>query len=303
MEIDPASGQAVPFAYGFRSPDGIGFDSSGTLVVSDNQGDWLGACELKFVRQGGFYGHPASLVWRPGWNGGDPLKIPVSKLLEERIPPAIQFPYGTFVNSATQMLIIPKLPEWGPFGGQMVIGEMNAPRLLRVLPENIEGVWQGACIPFIDSPELQTGLHRLAFIGSTLWVGRTHLAWPGAEGISYVQPTAAPVFDPLHMRVTPHGFRFSFTAPLNPNVSNAALWVARRYTYLYHAAYGSPEVEKEDVHIGAVALSSDRREADLTLPGFKPNLIYQFDLSKLTSASGTPVLNPRIAYTLLRIPK
>jgi hypothetical protein len=32
-------------------------------------------------------------------------------------------------------------------------------------------------------------------------------------------------------------------------------------------------------------------------------LIYDFDLSQLKSASGNSLLNPRIAYTLRRVPK
>ena len=303
MEVDPVTGVGTPFASGMRSPDGINFDSRGNLLVSDNQGDWRGTCELFIVKRGGFYGHPASLVWRKDWDGTDPLKVPVARLNELRTPAAIWFPYGSFANSVTQMLTIPKTPAWGPFGGQMIIGEMNAAKIFRMLPEEVDGVWQGATVAFIDSAEIKRGLHRFAFIGDTLYAGRTHLSWAGGEGISAIKPTGRIPFEPLTMRVTPKGFRFEFTETLDPSAGDVALWSARRYLYAYHPAYGSPEMNKEDVKPVRVKISTDRKTADVELPDMKVDIIYDFDLSKIKSATGAVPLNPRIAYTLRRVPK
>ena len=303
MELDPATGTATPFASGVRSPDGIAFDGRGNLMVSDNQGDWRGSSELFIVKRGGFYGHPASLVWRADWDGTDPLKVPVERLNQLRTPAPIWFPYGSFANSPTQMVLIPKTPAWGPFGGQMLIGEMNAPKLLRILPEETDGVWQGATVAFIATETLKRGLHRFVFIGDTLYAGRTHLSWAGGEGISTVRPTGKFPFDPLDMHVTPKGFRFDFTEPLAPSATDPALWTARRYTYAYHSAYGSPEMEKADVVPTKITLSNGGRTATVELPEMKPDFIYDFDLVKLKAASGATPLNPRIAYTLRRVPK
>ena len=303
MEIDPATGAGTPFASGFRSPDGLGFDSRGNLLVSDNQGDWRGTSELFIVKRDGFYGHPASLVWRKDWDGTDPLKVPVARLDQLRTPAAIWFPYGTYANSPTQMMTIPKTPAWGPFGGQLLIGEMNVPKILRILPEEVDGVWQGATVAFIASDAVKRGLHRFVFIGDTLYCGRTHLSWAGAEGISTVQSTGRFPFDPLDMHVTPHGFRFDFTEPLDAAATDSALWPAQRYRYAYHAAYGSPEMEKADVAAVRVKLSNGGKTAEVELPEMKTDFIYDFDLSKLRAASGAAPLNPRIAYTLRRVPK
>ena len=302
MEIDPATGAATPFASGFRSPDGINFDGHGHLLVSDNQGDWRGASELFVLKPGGFYGHPASLVWRKDWDGTDPLKVPVEHLNELRTPAPIWFPYGSYANSPTEMLQIPKTPAWGPFGGQMLIGEMNVPKILRILPEEVEGVWEGATLEFISTEALKRGLHRFAFIGDTLYAGRTHLSWAGDEGISTVLPLGTP-FDPLDMHITPHGFRFDFTEALDPASADPALWTAKHYFYLYHAPYGSPEMEKTDVAPSKVTLSNGGKTAEVTLPEMKTGVLYDFDLAKLKSAAGAALLNPRIAYTVRRIPK
>ena len=303
MEIDPYTGAGSLFATGFRSPDGINFDGQGNLLVSDNQGDWLGACKLFVLQRGGFYGHPASLVWRPDWNLGDPLKVPIAKLNELRTPAPIWFPYGSYANSATQMVQIPKTAAWGPFGGQTVIGEMNSPKLLRVLPEQVDGVWEGATLEFITTETLKHGLHRLAFLGDTLYVGRTHLSWAGDEGIAAIHPTGKTPFDPVDMHITPHGFRLTFSEPLDPNSTDPALWPATHYFYEYHAKYGSPEMEKAAVTATKVTLSADGKTAEVELPEMKTDVVYDFDLKALKSASGSLLLNPRIAYTVRRVPK
>jgi hypothetical protein len=210
MEFDPRTGEATPFASGFRSPDGIGFDAAGRLLVTDNQGDWRGTNELHVVERGGFYGHPASLPWRKDWKEGDPVNLPVERLEELRTRPAIQFPYGRYANAPTQPVVIPCTPKWGAFGGQVVVGEMNSPRLLRTWVERVDGAWQGGCVALLDTPSLKRGINRLVFLGDTLYVGRIHLAWAGDEGIGTVEPTGEDSFDPVEMKITPRGFSFHF---------------------------------------------------------------------------------------------
>lgn len=309
VEVDPYTGQGSLFATGFRSPDGINFDGKGNLMISDNQGDWLGACKLFVVEKDKFYGHPASLVWSKGWDGSDPLKASIDRLNSLRTLEPIDFPYGSYANSATQMVQIPKTPAWGPYGGQMLIGEMNVPKILRILPEKVDGVWEGATVAFIDSPTIKKGLHRFAFIGDTLYAGRIHLSWAGAEGISTILPIGKAPFDPLDMHVTPHGFRFDFTEPLSADAANPALWPVASYTYLYHADYGSPEYDwemkksKTKLLPTKVTISNGGKTAEVEMPEMKLDYIYDFDLIGLKSASGAAPLNPRIAYTLRKLPK
>jgi len=53
-------GHFQPLAGGFRSPCGIGMSPEDELFITDNQGDWVADCVLYHVREGNFYGHPAS---------------------------------------------------------------------------------------------------------------------------------------------------------------------------------------------------------------------------------------------------
>jgi glucose/arabinose dehydrogenase len=302
LELDPKTWKATPFACGFRSPDGLGFDGEGNLLVSDNQGDWRGTSELHVVKKDGFYGHPASLPWRSDWDGTAPLDVSVERLESLRTPAAIWFPHGTYSNSPTQMVQIPKSPAWGPYGGQLVIGEMNVPRLLRVTLENVNGVWQGACYPFVETSLLRAGLHRLAFAGDKLWVGRTHLSWAGGDHFCTVEPTGKTPMDPLEIRVSAHGFKVRFTRPLAAEAASPQQWPFSRYSYAYHKEYGSPELNKVILHPQSVRLSPDGMEAELTLEEMPENQVYDFDFQALRSKDGEPPLNQKAAYTLRRKP-
>jgi hypothetical protein len=179
---------------------------------------------------------------------------------------------------------------------------MNYPRLFRLLLENVDGQWQGACVLLAESEELKGGLHRMVFVGDALYLGRTHLAWAGGEGIGVVRRVGEMPFEIADLHATAKGFRFEFTRPLSEGARDPKLWEGTRYYYAYHASYGSPKMDKAAFSATAVTLSNDGRVAEVTLAGLKPGLIYDFDLGQLRSSGDEPILNPRIAYTLNRIP-
>jgi hypothetical protein len=302
MEVDPATGEATPYASGFRSPDGLGLDADGRLLVSDNQGDWRGTSELFVVKKDGFCGHPASLPWRADWGKQPPLEVPIETLNKLRTPAAVWFPHMSYANSPTQMVRIPEGPAWGSFAGQIVIGEMNVPKLLRVTLEEVHGMWQGACYPFMEMSDLDKGLHRLAFAGEKLWLGRTHLSWAGGEHLAYVEPTGKQAFEALEVRVKKSGFTVRFTKPLSSDAADAKIWNIRRYTFAYHAEYGSPELEQEWLTPKTVKISADGLSAELELAELHENFVYDFYFDHLRTAAGEEILNDRAAYTLRRKP-
>jgi hypothetical protein len=255
---------------------------------------------MHVVEKGGFYGHPASLPWRADWGKKPPLETPIAKLDKLRTPAAVWFPHMSYANSPTQMVRIPQTAAWGPYGGQLVIGEMNVPKLLRVTTEQVKGMWQGACYPFIETTDLKPGLHRLSFSGDKLWLGRTHLTWAGGENLGVVEPVGPAPMDALEINLTKTGFKVRFTKPLAADCNKAERWSVRRYTYAYHIEYGSPELEEEWLTPSDVILSEDGTLAELIFPELHENFVYDFHLDKLTSSQGEPPLNIRAAYTLRR---
>jgi len=150
LKISPG-GKMTPFAPGFRSPNGLGFNLQDQLFVTDNQGDWLGTSKLFHVEESRFYGHPASLTWSDTWQKGrNPLKVSSQEFDEKRTRAAVLFPQGLMANSPTQPLPDSTQGKFGPFAGQLLVGEMNRSRIVRVMLDKVAGELQGACVPFYD---------------------------------------------------------------------------------------------------------------------------------------------------------
>ncbi len=310
MQITP-DGQVKPFASGFRSPNGIGFDAQGQLFVTDNQGDWLGTSKLYHVEEGKFYGHPASLVWRPGFPDIDPLTLSVATLDSMRTLESIAFPHEVMAHSPTQIVFDNTGGKFGPFAGQMLVGEMDFPHLLRILPDKVDGQIQGACVPFLskagsNGTALRIGNNRLAFApDGSLYLGQTDHGWLGAKGIQRLRYKQGTPLDIMAMKLTPTGFTLTFTQPVDEaTAQNLANYRFKSYYYEYHRAYGSPQIDVRSVPVLAVQLSPDRKRVSLSLSELKQNRIYELSLGDLRANNGQKkLMSHLVCYTLNRLAK
>ena len=299
MRVDAKDGKLTPIASGVRSPNGIGFDANGHLLVADNQGDWLGSSKLFDIRPGEFYGHPASLVWRQDWTRGNPLKVPVPELDRMRTRESVMFPQDLMANSPSQPLLDTTGGKFGPYANQVFIGEMNIARIMRVLLEEVDGRLQGACMPFFDKNNLRAGVNRLAFDREgALWVGQTHLSWAGGVGIQKITWKGTAPMDLLAINLTKQGFKLRFTKPVDPAKAIPTALRVRRYYYEYHAAYGSKMMDERPVGVSKVALGADQVTLDVTLDALKPGYLYEFQLAGIAGKDGEKVVNPLVIYTL-----
>ncbi|QNN25351.1 hypothetical protein HED60_04955 [Planctomycetales bacterium ZRK34] len=299
LKVSP-DGAITPWAYGFRSPDGIGFDSAGNLFITDNQGDWLGSSKLFLVKRGAFHGHPASLVWSEGFTG-KPLERSAKELDAMRRRATVIFPHGTMANSPTQMLEIPA--NFGVFGGQLLVGEMNTARLLRVMLDEVDGQTQGACVVLLDNGGLAKGDHRFAFdADGTLWIGMTTRGyWVGDNGLKRVKFTGNTPLDVQAMKLTRDGFKLTFTKPLDEKTATAEHFAFECYRYAYHEKYGSPQMDKQTVTVKKLTLSDDHRTAMVTLDPMKAGFVYELQLKDVRGATGESVMNPIVCYTLNKL--
>lgn len=292
---DGGRGPAELFATGFRSPDGIGFDAQGRLLVNDNQGDWRGSSPLQIVTKGSFNGHPASLVWRPGWDQGDPLDLPVPELEKLRTPPGGVFVHGNLANSPTQPAVFPA--AWGALAGQVVFGEMNAARLVRFVGEDVGGVHQGAMLPFLDTKALRNGNHRLAFApDGALHVGKTHLSWAGNNGIVRIAAPSSlpPLIETVRLKAA--GFEVRLTEPLDRSSLRPAL---RSYRYKYHVSYGSPKTDELEL-ASDWSLSADGKVLTLAAEGIREGFVHEINLAGAKTAEGRDLLGPVAYYQVVR---
>lgn len=299
MKLTP-QGKLIPYASGFRSPNGLGFDLKGNLFATDNQGDWVGTSPLFHIQEGNFYGHPSALVWKKSWKGENPLTLPVERLDSMRTKASVLFPHGIMANSPTQPVSDATMGKFGPFAGQLFIGEMNSPRIVRVMLEEISGVIQGACIPFIDGNGLRKGNNRLAFApDGSLWVGQAEHGWAGSKGIQRIVFNGKSPAEVYSMNLTKTGFKLKFTQALEiTSASDPANYKFRHYYYNYHKKYGSDQVDVQSVPVTAVKLSPDRKEITVTLNGLKPGYVYEMSLGDIKTSQGKPLANKLVCYTV-----
>ncbi|CAG5016898.1 hypothetical protein DYBT9275_05660 [Dyadobacter sp. CECT 9275] len=305
MQYTPEK-RLVPYASGLRSPNGIAMDPAGNLFVADNQGDWVASSALYNVRKDHFYGHPAGLVWKKGWDKGSPFDTPITYLDSLRTAPAVWFPQGIIANSPSQPLFDITEGKFGPFKGQLFIGEMNRDRIVRVVLERVNGEFQGACIPFIDGTGLLKGNNRMAFApDGSLWVGHTEHGWIGSKGIQKISFTGHVPTDILKMSLTKTGFDITFTKEMDEKtVTDTARYHLRHYRYKYYKKPANEPVDetiqfdRQEVPIQSITLSPDHKKVSMRIDALKEGYVYELKLEPLKSTDQEQLVNRLICYTL-----
>ena len=297
-------GKFIPYAYGFRSPSGLVISPDNELFVADNQGDWVGTSALFKVKENKFYGHPASMIWIPGWNKGDPSKLPVEELNAERQRAVVQFPHGVMAASPTQPVFDNTDGAFGPFAGQILIGEMNQERIIRVMLEKVGGVWQGACIPFIDKHGLRKGNNRLAFSpDGSLYVGQVEHGFIGDTGIQRIVFTGKEPVDLHNMSITDDGFDLHFTQRMDEaSLRDTSNFHIRHYYYEYHLKYGSDQFDVQKVPVENIRVSDGGKTVSLSLANLKAGYIYELTMGAVKSEAGEVLENRLVCYTVNSVP-
>ncbi|MEM1134277.1 MAG: hypothetical protein AAGI07_00450 [Bacteroidota bacterium] len=305
MHLNPQTGSLKPFASGFRSPNGLGVDDDGELFVTDNQGDWLGTSKLYHVKKGKFYGHPASLVWEEGFSEINPLSLSPAVLNKMRQPAAVLFPHGIMANSPTQPLVDSTNGKFGPFAGQLLVGEMDHEYIMRVMLEEVDGELQGACVALVDSIGLRKGNNRMAFApDGSLWIGQNDHGWVGDEGIQRIIFTGKTPTDILNMNLTEKGFDLTYTKAMQDTAAaNPVNFKFKKYYYKYHKRYGSPQIDVSDVGIEAISYDAANKKTSIALDSLVPGYVYELEINNLYAKDGSLLKNNQIYYTLNRLKK
>jgi hypothetical protein len=300
-------GSFIPFASGFRSPAGIGISPEGDIFVTDNQGDWVATSPLHHVEQDVFHGHPAGLPWTKGYKGPTDIQDFEPAALEPlRRPPAAWFVYGPAGHSPSQPVFVPRNDKFGPFAGQMLVGDQTKSLLVRVALEKVDGVFQGAVIPFLHG--FASGITRMVFgPDGALYVGGTDRGWGAIGGkpfaLERVAFTGKVPFEILSIAVMRDGFVVRFTQPLDPDVLPSAAKIGvTHHHYKYWSQYGSPHVETTAVVPKAVEVVEDGTALRVRLGPPVAGRVYTLRLEAMRSSAGASLLNPVAFYTLNRIP-
>lgn len=312
LRVD-GNGNTTPFASGFRMHNGIGLSPEGKLFATDNQGDWRGTSPLYLVEKGKFYGHPSSLVWSEAFTknvSDNPLQHFIDNMdhyESYRTRAAVELPQGFMCNSPSQPLFDTTSGAFGPFDGQVFIGDIAGARIVRCMLEEVDGFTQGACVKFVDY-DLRPGNNRLAFSpdGKSLYTGQTVRGWgEPAEGMQRITFTGEMPFEVQTMSLTKDGFEIRFTKPVDPKAaSQIANYSMKRYWYQSNHAYGSPQHDVTEIPVEKVKMGKDGRTLRLKLNGLEAKRIFELNLSeRIVAADGAQLTQPQLCYSLTKLRK
>ncbi len=317
VQVTP-QGKMIPICSGLRSPGGVGANAEGAMFVIESQGPWNGCCSLKHLKPGAFLGHPASYNWYPFAPG---LKAPAlepngdsrmgieKKRVKELVPPAVKFPYIKMGRSISGFRLNQTGGRFGPFENQLFLGDYSLSLILRATTEQINGVWQGACYPFREG--LATGIMNVEFSpkGQLIAGGfTTSSQWPvrGKEpfALQRIDWNGVVPFEIREINIRNDGFLITFTQPVDKAAaSNPDAYRITTYTHVYDGGYGSPEVDQTTARVTGATPSADGLSVRLSLDKITEDHIHDFDLSRITSQAGKPLLHTKAYYTVNEIPR
>ena len=71
---------------------------------------------------------------------------------------------------------------------------------------------------------------------------------------------------------------------------------------MYHATYGSDEIEKKTLTVNSARVLEDGCTVRLRIPGLRELFVHELHATGVRSSDGEPLLHPMACYTLNRIP-
>ncbi|MEM9850098.1 MAG: hypothetical protein AAF847_19560, partial [Bacteroidota bacterium] len=326
LRISP-DGKMTPWATGMRSPAGIGMIDN-EFFYADNQGDWIGSGGIVHVAKGDFVGHPAGLRWadlpespvdisdKDIYAVADPRFSPPGKAIKpeniedetplplyevaEKVPevklPAVWLPHGILGISLAEMIEDDTEGGFGPFSGQVFIGDQGQAKLMRVDMEKVKGAYQGVVFPFRE--KFQSGILRMCWgKDGSMFIGQTNRGWGSLgnknQGLQRLVWTGKVPFEMKTIKAKPDGFEIEFTQPVDKTTaSNPDNYEVTSFIYKYHPVYGSPVVNDRSEWIRGIKVSKDGMRARLVLEeDMREKYIYEI--------KATGVRNYEDGYALL----
>ncbi len=311
-------GTMKPIATGLRSPAGFGFNAEGDVFYAENQGDWIASGRITHLEEGDFAGNPAGLRWTN--DAASPLKmkrnyVPDSVGLMHEFAqnfssmklPTVWFPHTIMGISTSDIVTDTTGGGFGPFTGQLFVGDQGHSKIMRVFLEKVNGEYQGACFAFKEG--FASGLLRMRWgPDDALYVGMTSRGWrsTGSEpyGLQRLRWTGQTPFEIKTIRAQSNGFLLEFTEPVDE--ATAALpdsYAMTSFTYKYHRTYGSPIINQQPCPVQRVEVSADRLSARLFVSGLREGYIHELKAPGVRNRRGKPLLHADAYYTLNNRPE
>jgi len=309
-------GQLKPVCAGLRSPSGLGANAEGDMFVTDQQGNWVPAGSLHHLRRGVFLGNPEMIKTFDAKGSTVKLSGPIPKdrpypealaALPELKPPAVWFPYHKMGESATDIAVDASGGKFGPFSGQLFVGDFTSALINRVFLERVNGEYQGACFPFREG--FACAIVRLAFgRDGSMFAGLTNRGWTSrgdaAYGLQRLVWTGKVPFEVKEMRARGDGFELTFTKPVERGSAvDPASYAGSSYTFLYHETYGSPEIDVAPLRVKSATVSADGKAVRLVIDGLRRYYVHELHIDGVRAESGEALVHSVGYYTLNQVPK
>lgn len=334
-------GKMEPWATGMRSPCGIGMIDD-EFFYADNQGDWMGSGGVWHVAKGSFTGHPAGLRW--SGESDSPVKlaqkaffdeiderrrfeegryIKPENIMDEENPltlatakekfpeirlPAVWLPHAILGISNSEILKDETQGAFGPFAGQVFVGDQGQSKIMRVVMEKVNGEFQGVAFDFKEG--FQSGILRMDWGNDgSLFIGETNRGWGSAgnqnSGFERLIWTGKVPMEMQTVSARPDGFEIAFTKPVDRKLAeNLDSYSGQSFTYKYHSVYGSPTINAEPLKIKGVQVAEDGLSVRLVVDNLTRYYIHEINVPGIRSADEQlPVLHPTAYYTLNNIPE
>ncbi|MEX2579552.1 MAG: cytochrome c [Verrucomicrobiales bacterium] len=294
LEIDLDSGETKVVAGGLRTPNGVGAGPGGSVLYTDNQGEWLPASKLIRLELEAFYHFRSRPPWHP-FDRPDPT------------PPAVWLPHGEISASPTQPILLPE--SWGPYAGHVLYGDATFGGLQRVFLEEVDGVTQGGVFRF--SQGFRHLFNRFALTeDGTLFGGGVARGkdWDFIErvsGLTRVRFSDRKVFEMRAVRARSNGLEIEFTRPLAEGAGwDPAGYYVTQWGYQPTQVYGGAKVRHRRSEVRSATVSPDRDRVFLELPDLVENEVVHLRLpDTLESGDGSALWSGEAWYTLNRIPE
>jgi hypothetical protein len=309
-------GAVEPMCAGMRSPCGLGRNAAGDVFFTDQQGNWIPTNSLHHLRRGAYYGNPEGMA--AAELPGSPLRplaaevngLPYPEALQklpQLVPPAVWFPYEKMGRSRTGITLDATEGKFGPYAGQLFVGEFTTNKIGRVFLEKVDGEYQGACFPFLEG--FPCAVMQTAFSETgTMVVGMSNRGWSSlgsaAYGLQRVRWKGGLPFEVQEMQARPDGFELVFTRPVDRfSAERVDSYRMLRYTYPLHSRYGGEEVDTQEVVVRRAEVSPDGLRVRLVCDGLQRFYVHELHYSGVRSAeNGSAPWHDRAYYTLNAIP-
>lgn len=319
LQISPDGEEVKPLASGLRSPAGFAYNDEGDLFYAENQGDWVGSGNIAHLEKGDFAGNPRGLRWSN--EPGSPISLKIEDIpdtgqpkheVAKKIPtlktPSVWFPHGVMGISTSGILLDNTGGEFGPFEGQLFVGDQGQSKIMRVFQEKVKGEYQGIVFPFVEG--FESGVLRQVWgENSSMFVGMTSRGWastgPNQFGLQQLKWNGETPFEIKEVHAQPDGFELHFTKPVNKaSASDPSSYTVTGFTYRYHSTYGSDIINQENAPIQDVLVSENGLSARLVVNNLREGYVHEIRADGVREAeTSNPLLHTLGYYTLKNIPE